>query len=73
MRIVAIRVDGLEVEVTGDFGGRGESARAITYHVTVKSDASAADISPLLVDTDRVAEIQNTVRNGCAVTLEQSS
>jgi organic hydroperoxide reductase OsmC/OhrA len=68
-----IRIEAVEVEVSGNFGGRGEPATAITYRAKVKSDASEAEISQLLVDTDRVAEIQNTVRNGCTVTLDRPS
>jgi organic hydroperoxide reductase OsmC/OhrA len=66
-----IRIEAVEVEVSGNFGGPGEPATAITYRAKVKSDASEAEISQLLVDTDRVAEIQNTVRNGCTVTLDR--
>ncbi len=65
-------LEAVEVEVSGEFGGRGEPARAITYRARVSSDASDADIARLLADTDRVAEIQNTLRNGCTVTFERS-
>jgi organic hydroperoxide reductase OsmC/OhrA len=68
-----MRIEAVEVEVRGDFGGRGEPAKAITYRANVKSEASEADISQLLADTDRVAEIQNTLRSGCTVTLEKPS
>jgi organic hydroperoxide reductase OsmC/OhrA len=68
-----MNIEAVEVEVSGNFGGRGEPATAITYRAKIKSHASEAEISQLLVDTDRVAEIQNTVRNGCTVTLDRPS
>ena len=68
-----MKIEAVEVEVSGDFGGRGEPAKEISYRAKVQSDASDADISLLLAETDRVAEIQNTVRNGCAVTFERST
>jgi organic hydroperoxide reductase OsmC/OhrA len=59
----------VEVEVDGEFGGPGDPASSISYRARVQSDASPADIDALLVETDRVAEIQNTVRRGCPVQL----
>jgi organic hydroperoxide reductase OsmC/OhrA len=61
----------VEVEVSGDFGGRGEPASGITYRANVRADASDADLTALLAETDRVAEIQNTVRQGCPVTFQR--
>ena len=68
-----ITLQGVHVEVEGDFGGRGEPARGITYRARVQADVPAAEVAALLAETDRVAEIQNTVRQGCAVSFEFSS
>jgi len=59
----------VEVEVEGEFGGRGEPARDIRYRARVEADATSEEVASLLADTDRVAEIQNTLRRGCPVTL----
>lgn len=62
-----IRLSCVEVEVAGEFRGRGEPAAEVTYRARVEGDASAAVLAGLLEDTDAVAEIQNTLRRGCAV------
>ena len=64
-----VRLTRVEVEVSGDFGGRGEPARSISYRAAIVGDASAEELDRLLEETDRVAEIQNTVRAGCPVTF----
>jgi organic hydroperoxide reductase OsmC/OhrA len=63
----SITIHAVEVEVSGEFGGRGEPATGITYRATVRAEASEADLAALLAETDRVAEIQNTVRRGCPI------
>jgi len=64
-----LRLTRVEVEVSGDFGGRGEPARSISYRAAIDGDASTEELDRLLEETDRVAEIQNTVRGGCPVTF----
>src|ERR1700735_1585980 len=66
-----IGVHGVEVEVTGKFGNPGEPARDISYHVQVHADAAKTTIDDLIRATDSVTEIQNTLRAGCDVRLEQ--
>jgi organic hydroperoxide reductase OsmC/OhrA len=68
-----IALQAVEVEVEGEFGGRGEPARGITYRARVKAAVPEGELAALLAETDRVAEIHNTVRHGCPVTLEQSA
>lgn len=65
-----IEVQQVEVEVVSEFGAEGEPARAITVRATVAAHASAETIQDLMQQTDRVAEIQNTVRKGLAIKLE---
>jgi organic hydroperoxide reductase OsmC/OhrA len=64
-----ISVEQVEVEVSGDFGAEGESASNIGYRAKVTAQGSAADIRELMIQTDRVAEIQNTLRIATPVTL----
>jgi organic hydroperoxide reductase OsmC/OhrA len=65
----AIAVEQVEVEVDGEFGAEGEPARSISYRARVKARASEEDICELIRQTDRMAEIQNTLRSGAQVTL----
>src|SRR5690242_4533226 len=57
----------VEVAVVAEFGGRGEPARCITYTAHVTSPASAQAVAALLAETDRVAEVHNTLRQGVVV------
>jgi organic hydroperoxide reductase OsmC/OhrA len=67
---LGIDVTGVEVEVEGEFGAEGEPAQRIAYRPRITSTASDADVRKLLLQTDRVAEIHNTLRGGVAVTLD---
>ncbi len=67
-----IDVHEVKVEVTGTFGSPGEPARDISYSVQVRAEAPQAEIDDLIRTTDAVTEIQNTIRTGCAVRLEQT-
>jgi organic hydroperoxide reductase OsmC/OhrA len=67
---LGIAIDGVDVEAEAEFAGVGLAARNIRYRATVSSSAPADRIATLLRETDAVAEIQNTVRAGVAVTLE---
>lgn len=64
-----IEIERVEVTVEGDFGGEGAPARNIKYHTTVAAKAAKAEIESLIRDTDRVAEIQNTLRAATSVDL----
>ena len=64
-----IEVTRVEVEVTGEFGAAGEPARGVTYRAKVEARASEKEIRDLMAHTDRVAEIQNSLRLGTNVTL----
>lgn len=61
-------LDAVEVEARADFDGVGLAATNVTYRARVESPASAAAVAALLRETDAVAEVQNTVRAGVAVT-----
>lgn len=64
-----IQVERVEVEVEGDFGAEGEPATNVTYRAHVTSQAGDDEIRQLMRHTDRVAEIQNTLRAGTPVTF----
>ena len=57
-----IKVKQVEVEVEGDFAAEGEAAKNVTYRAKVVARASEEAIRELMHHTDRVAEIQNTLR-----------
>lgn len=65
-----IPVDAVYVEASADFPGRGLAATNIRYFARVTSPAPDHVIADLLRQTDAVAEVQSTVRNGAAVLLE---
>ncbi len=64
-----LKVEHVEVEVEGEFGAEGEPARNVSYRAMVTAQASEAQIRELMNHTDRVAEVQNTLRVVTPVTL----
>ena len=65
-----IKVNGVEIEVEGDFAAPGRPASNIVYRAKVDADATEGQIRELMLHTDAVAEIQNTLRVGTPVRLE---
>ena len=65
-----IKVESVEVEVEGDFEAEGKPASNVVYRAKVKVNASEDDIRELIVHTDTVTEIQNTVRASIPVRFE---
>ena len=55
--------------MNGEFGAPGGPASDVTYRVRVTGKGNPADLEALARHTDTVAEIQNTLRGGAAVTL----
>jgi uncharacterized OsmC-like protein len=66
-----ITVERVEVSVEGEFGVEGAPAKNITYHAKVFARAPEEEIRSLMRETDRVAEIQNTLRTSTLVNLSQ--
>ncbi len=64
-----IEVKSVEVEVKGDFDTESLPASNIIYSATVKAAAKRDAIIELMNLTDKVSEIQNTLREGVPVTL----
>ena len=66
-----IRIESVEVEVTGAFGAEGEPATNVRYQAKITAHASEEVIRSLVIETDRLAEVQNTLRVGTPVTLSE--
>ena len=66
-----IKVEHVEVEVQGEFGAEGETAKNMTYQAKVFAQASEEEIREIMEFTDTVAEIQNTLRIGTPIALSE--
>jgi uncharacterized OsmC-like protein len=66
-----ITVEHVEVTVEGNFQAEGASATDVCYQAKVTAHASEEEIRLLMLDTDQVAEIQNTLRTPTPITLSQ--
>lgn len=64
---LGVPITGCEVVATAHFNGVGLAAEAVTYSANVDSPAAADRIEFLLSETDRLAEVHNTLRAGCPV------
>ena len=67
LRIEVVRV---EVDACAEFGEPGMPASRVFYRAMVVARASENTIRELILHTDRIAEIHNTLRKGMAVQLE---
>ena len=64
MKLIKVSVD-----AWSEFGAEGEAGQAFGYRAQVDAEASKEEISALIIETDRVAEIQKTLRTGVEVKL----
>ena len=64
---LGIAITGCEVIASARFEAVGLPAGSVTYSARVDSSASEEEIEFLLSETDRLAEIHNTLRSGCRV------
>lgn len=65
-----LEIVGVEVQVEGKLGGPGEPARDVVYSARVEARGTTVEeVRELLAETDRLAEIQNTLRQGVEVRL----
>jgi organic hydroperoxide reductase OsmC/OhrA len=62
-------IKSVQVDVQADWGGEPIRAQNITYSTRIEAEASEADILALIEQTDRVAEIPNSLRLGTPVML----
>lgn len=65
-----LKINFVEVNVSGEFGGEGEPGFNIQYTATVGSEAAESEINDLIKYVDGIAEIHNTLRKGASVTLK---
>lgn len=68
---LGIPIEGVEVEASADFAGIGMAATNIRYRARVNSSAPMSAVERLILETDAVAEVHNTVRAGVPVELHQ--
>lgn len=68
-----IKVHGVKVKVSADWGGEPVRAQNVEYSVEVEADASEGEIEELIRHTDQVAEIPNSLRLGAEVKLGTAS
>ena len=64
---LGIAVTACDVVATAQFNGIGQPAESITYSARVASPAPRDQVELLLSETDRLAEVHNTLRGGCTV------
>lgn len=64
---LGVALTAVEVHASATFPGRGLAARDIRYTARIDSPAPADAIGRLLLETDAVAEVHNTVRAGMPV------
>ena len=65
-------IKSVQVDVQADWGGNPVSAQHVTYSTRIEAKASEADILALIEQTDRVAEIPNSLRLGTPVILAEA-
>lgn len=59
-----IPVEQVQVDVEGEFGAEGEPAQNVSYRARIRAQVPQEEIRALAEHTDRMAEIQNTLRAG---------
>ncbi len=64
-----IQLTKVAVEAAAEFGAEGEAGYNIRYRAEVEGDAPAEVLADLVRHTDRVAEVQHTLRAGVNVML----
>ena len=69
-RNLGIDIVRIVVHASAEFGAPGEAARALRYRADVTARAAEDAIRQLMAHTDRVAEVQNTLRRGIGVAFD---
>lgn len=64
---LGVRIDGVRVDVIGEFDTTAWRSTGIDYHVTIDSPSPPAQVSQLLAAVDEVAEIPRALRAGAEV------
>lgn len=66
-----IKIMEIEVEVTGSFGAEGQPGTDFEYKPIIQSTATKEELQQLINDTDSIAEIHKTLRQGINIKLVQ--
>jgi len=70
-RKLGIKVDGVEIDVDGEFGDPGDPAWDVKCRIKVIAQASEDEIHRLVEHTDSIAEIPKSIRNGTSISLAE--
>lgn len=70
-RKLGIQVEGVEVDVDGEFGNPGDPAWDVKCRIKVTAQASEEEIRKLVEHTDSIAEIPKSLRNGTPISLAE--
>jgi len=65
-------IKSVQVDVQADWGGDPVRAQNVTYSTRIEAEASVTAILALIEQTDRVAEIPNSLRLGTPVMLAEA-
>lgn len=65
-------IKSVQVDVQADWGGDPVRAQHVIFSPRIEAEASEADILALIEQTDRVAEIPNSLRLGTPVMLAEA-
>ncbi len=65
-------IKSVQVDVQADWGGEPVRAQNVIYSTRIEAEASEAEILALIEQTDRVAEIPNSLRLGTPVMLAEA-
>src|SRR5437763_14714760 len=61
---LGIVITSVQVDVQADWGGEPVRAQNVTYSTRIEAEADEADVLALIEQTDRVADIANSLRMG---------
>ncbi|RAI99436.1 putative OsmC-like protein [Chitinophaga skermanii] len=61
----------VEIIVNADWAGEPAQARNVRFDVKIKSNAPREQVEALLKHTDKVSEVNNSLRTGIAVRLNE--
>lgn len=64
-----IHIEQVEVTSSGEFGAEGEPGFNFKYQANIIANASDKEIQSLIEHTDRVSEINNTLRKGIPISI----
>jgi organic hydroperoxide reductase OsmC/OhrA len=64
-----IAIDGVDVEVMGEYPGEGSPLNGIRYRATVTTQAPKEKVFELMTQVDSEAEIHNTLRQASEIVL----